>query len=501
MHRDYPLVSLPLKLATTDLLILVVYLAAMVAFGSLFGRKKQDLEDYTVGGRDLPWWALLLSIVATETSTVTFLSIPGFAYRHDLTWLQLPLGYMVGRLLVVFLLLPHYFRGSMLTAYEMLHHRFGGGVKTAASAMFLVTRTLADGLRLFLGAIILHKVANIDLVLAIVFLGMATIAYTFLGGMRAVVWTDCIQFLVYMVGAAIAFGVILDKVPGGWSGVAEIARSHVDAAGLPHDKLRVFALDFAWDNAYVLWAGLIGGALITFATHGVDQMFVQRYLCARSQKQAGLALALSGPVVFLQFWLFLLVGIALFAFYTLNPPVEKFSESGDDVFASFIVDHLPIGVTGIVLGAVFSAAMSTLSSSLNSTATALVNDIWIPYRRPQATEPQKLRVTRIATILFGCLQMLVGIVGQALALIPGVIEGVMAIAGFTTGIILGVFFLAIFTRRVGASAALWGFVLGLGLMTWINFGTDLAWPWFALVGSGATFLFGLLAQAVLPNPR
>ncbi|MHC4079358.1 MAG: sodium:solute symporter, partial [Planctomycetota bacterium] len=477
------------KLATTDLLILVAYLAVMVVFGSLFGRKSQDLEGYTVGGRDLPWWALLLSIVATETSTVTFLSIPGFAYRNDLTWLQLPLGYMVGRLLVVFLLLPHYFQGRMLTAYEMLHRRFGGGVKTAASAMFLVTRTLADGLRLFLGAIILHKVANIDLVLAIVCLGMATIVYTFLGGMRAVVWTDCLQFLIYMVGAAIAFGVILDKVPGGWSEVAEIASSR--------DKLRVFDFTFTFDKqfGYVFWGGLIGGALITFATHGADQMFVQRYLSARSQKQAGLALALSGPVVFLQFWFFLLVGIALFAFYQLHPPAEPLKK--DHEFASFIVDHLPIGVTGVVLGAVFSAAMSTLSSSLNSTATALVNDIWVPYRRPQASEPYKLKVIRIATIVFGCLQIQVAIAGQGLK--QGVIDAVMQIAGFTTGIILGVFFLGIFTRRVQARAALWGFVLGLGLMTWVSFATNLAWPWFALVGSGATFLFGLLAHLVLSN--
>jgi len=491
MHPDYPLVSPSLKLATTDLVILVAYLLAMVVFGSLFGRKGQDLEGYTVGGRDLPWWALLLSIVATETSTVTFLSIPGFAYRHDLTWLQLPLGYMVGRLLVVFLLLPHYFQGRMLTAYEVLHKRFGGGVKTAASAMFLVTRTLADGLRLFLGAIILHKVADIDLVLAIVCLGMATIAYTFLGGMRAVVWTDCIQFLVYMIGAAIAFMVILDKVPGGWGEVSEIARSQ--------DKLRIFDFTLTLDRefGYVFWGGLIGGALITFATHGADQMFVQRYLSARSQKQAGLALALSGPVVFLQFWFFLLVGIALFAFYQLHPPEQPLKK--DHEFASFIVDHLPIGVTGIVLGAVFSAAMSTLSSSLNSTATALVNDIWVPYRRPQASESYKLRVTRIATIVFGGLQIQVAIAGQGLE--QGVIDAVMAIAGFTTGIILGVFFLGIFTRHVRARAALWGFVLGLGLMTWVNFGTDLAWPWFALVGSGATFLFGLLAEVLSSRTR
>jgi len=482
-----------LKLATTDLVILVAYLLAMVVFGSLFGRKGQDLEGYTVGGRDLPWWALLFSIVATETSTVTFLSIPGFSYRGDLTFLQLPMGYVLGRLLVVLLLLPHFFRARMLTAYEVLHHRFGGGVQSAASAMFLVTRTLADGLRLFLGAIVLHKVGNMDLRLAITLLGIATIAYTFLGGMRAVVWTDCLQFLVYMAGAVIAFLVILDKVPGGWEEVARIAQNH------DRDKLRILDFTFALDSghAYVFWAGLIGGALISFASHGADQMFVQRYLSARSQGQAGLALALSGPVVLLQFWFFLAVGIALFAFYTLHPPTHEFAESGDDVFASFIVDHLPIGVTGIVLGAVFSAAMSTLSSSLNSTATAFVNDLWVPYRLPTAGESHKRKLVQICTVIFGFLQIQVGIAGQGLQ--AGVIEAVMAIAGFTTGLILGVFCLGIFTRRVRAPAALWGFAAGLVLMTWIHFGTDLAWPWFTLVGSCATFLFGLLAQAAVSH--
>lgn len=474
-----------MKLPTTDLLILVAYLLGMAVFGSLFGRRGQDLEGYTVGGRNLPWWALLLSIVATETSTVTFLSIPGFAYRHDLTWLQLPMGYMVGRVLVVFLLLPHFFGGHMLTAYEVLHKRFGGSVKTAAAAMFLVTRTLADGLRLFLGAIVLQKVADIDLVLAITCLGAATMVYTFLGGMRAVVFADCVQFLVYMVGAAIAFFVILEKVPGGWDGVTEVARSH--------DKLRAFDFAFAFDrqSGYVFWAGLVGGALISFATHGADQMMVQRYLSARSQQQAGLALALSGPVVFLQFWFFLVVGTALFAFYQLNPPAEPLEK--DHEFATFIVHHLPLGITGVVLGAVFAAAMSTLSSSLNSTATALTNDIWVPWLRPRASEAYKLKATRTATVVFGLLQIQVAIAGQGLE--RGVIDAVMAIAGFTTGILLGVFFLGIFTRHVRASSALCGFALGLALMTWINFYTQLAWPWFALVGSSATFLFGLSAEA------
>ena len=474
-----------MTLGPIDLSILLAYLTGMVALGLYLGRRQKTASDFMVGGRDCPWWVILCSIVATETSTITFLAIPGIGWSSDLTFLQLPLGYIIGRLIVVALLIPRYFSKNMFTAYEVLDQRFGGRVKQVASLLFIVTRTLGDGLRLYLGAIVLQKVAGIPLNYAIISLGVATILYTFVGGMRAVLWTDFIQFIVYMLGAGVAFCVILKGIDGGWASVVQLAGTD--------DKLRIFDTSFDLTSNYLLWTGLIGGSVFAIATHGVDQMMVQRYLSARNQRDAGLALGLSGPVVFIQFAFFLVIGTALFAFYTQTPPSEELKIN--EVFATFIVDHLPVGVLGIVLGALFSAAMSTLSSSLNSAATALVNDITMPANRHDVTDTERLRAAKTFTIFFGVAQIIVGLSGDRLG--GSVVGAVLAIQGFTTGIILGVFLLGIFTKRVNHLCALMGLIGGLILMTCIKFGTDLAWPWFVLVGSTATFGIGLLFNFII----
>jgi solute:Na+ symporter, SSS family len=473
------------RLNGIDLSILLIYLCAMVAFGLYLGRRQNTASDFMVGGRDFPWWVILCSIVATETSTITFLAIPGIGWSSNLCFLQLPLGYILGRLIVAALLLPRYFRGEMFTAYEVLDQRFGGKVKQVASLLFIVTRTLGDGFRLYLGAIVLQKVAGIPLNYAVICLGVATILYTFVGGMRAVLWTDFIQFLVYMAGAGIAFCVLLRGIDGGWAQVVQMAQ--------PQDKLRIFDFSFDLTTNFLFWTGLIGGGVLAIGTHGVDQMMVQRYLCARNQRDASLALGLSGPVVLVQFAFFLVIGTALFAFYIQHPPAAG-TMAADEVFALFIVDYLPVGVLGIVLGALFSAAMSTLSSSLNSAATALVNDICMPMSRTDVTDGQRLRAAKTFTIGFGIAQVIVGLSGEKLG---SVVNAVLAIQGFTTGIILGVFLLGIFTKRVDHRTALVGLVGGLALMTYIKFCTSLAWPWFVLVGSSATFLIGLVASFIL----
>lgn len=473
-----------MTLSHIDLTILLVYLTGMVTLGLHLGKRQKTASDFMVGGRDCPWWVILCSIVATETSTITFLAIPGIGWSSDLKFLQLPLGYIIGRLIVVALLLPRYFTKNMFTAYEVLDQRFGGRVKQVASLLFILTRTLGDGLRLYLGAIVLQKVAGIPLNYAIISLGTATVLYTFVGGMRAVLWTDFIQFMVYMLGAGVAFWVILSGIDGGWESVVRLAGTN--------SKLRIFDASFDLTSDYLLWTGLIGGGVFAIATHGVDQMMVQRYLSARNQRDAGLALGLSGPVVFIQFAFFLVIGTALFAFYTQHPPSQELKIN--EVFAIFIVDNLPVGVLGIVLGALFSAAMSTLSSSLNSAATALVNDIVMPASRDDVTDKDRLRAAKAFTVFFGIAQIIVGLSGDKLGSVVG---AVLAIQGFTTGIILGVFLLGIFTRRVNHSSALTGLVGGLTLMACIKFGTDLAWPWFVLVGSTATFLIGLLTSFAL----
>jgi len=467
-----------------DAAVLVAYLLGVVGFGLWIGRNQRDISSYLLGGKNLPWWAVLFSIVATETSTVTFLSVPGLAFdpkEGSLLFLQLTFGFILGRLVVVLLFLPHYFRGELFTAYEVLDRRFGGATKQTASLLFLVTRNLADGLRLYLTAIVLEHVAGLDLSVSIVVIGLTTIVYTFAGGMKSVVWNDCIQFVVYMAGAVLAAAVILDKLPGGWAELSDFAAEH--------HKFRL--LDFSFDptQRYTFWSGLAGGSFLSLATHGTDQLMVQRYLAAGSRTKAARALAMSGFVICGQFALFLLIGVGLACFYHLNPPPTPFADN-DEVFARFIVDYLPVGLVGVTLAAVFSAAMSTLSSSLNSSATAAVNDLYLPLLKKKPSAKRLLRVSRKLTVLFGLIQIGVGIVGQHLA--ESVVDSVLAIASFTTGAILGVFFLGVLTTRVSQREALAGLVGGLGVLTAVAFATDLAWPWYAIVGSSATFAIGLL---------
>ena len=473
-----------------DFAVLAVYLVGVVAFGLWVGRDQKGAADYMLGDRNIAWWGLLFSIVATETSTVTFLSIPGFAWSRDFTFIQLPLGYLIGRFLVVAMLLPHYFSGEYFTAYEVLRKRFGGAVGQAASFLFIVTRSLADGLRLFLTAIVVQEMAGLSLPVSVALVGVTTIVYTFAGGMKAVVWTDVAQFVIYVVGAVVAFVLLLGLLPGGWGQLVADA----SAAG----KFRWLDLSTALDSPYTLWAGLIGGMFLTIGSHGADQMMVQRYLCARSQREAGRAVWMSGVVVFLQFALFLLIGVGLYVFYQAFPPAVAFDRP-DRVFVRFIVEQLPRGMVGLVIGAIFAAAMSTLSGSLNSSATAAVTDFYRPLVRPDASSTHLLRVTQVLTLVFGLVQIGVALGGPLLS--RTVVESVLTIAGFTTGIILGVFFLGIFTRRVGTRAAFAGLLLGLAVITTVAFGTSLAWPWYTLVGSLSTLGFGLLASLAWPEPR
>ncbi len=464
-----------------DLAILAAYLAGVVALGLWVGRGTRDFADYIVGGRSRPWWLILFSIVATETSTVTFLSIPGFAFSRDVTWLQIAAGFVIGRFVVAFLLLPKYFEGELYTAYEVLDRRFGGAARRTASALFIVTRSLADGLRLFLSAIVLQEMTGIPLPWAVVVIGATTILYTFFGGIRAVLWTDLVQLFVYLGGAAVAFGVILERI-GGWGRLATI--------GGEAGKLRAIDLTLDWSEPYGLWAGLLGGVFVTLGSHGVDQMLVQRYLCARRLSDAQRAVWMSGLLVFAQFAFFLALGVGLYAFYQLFPPEAAFDRA-DRVFARFILEEMPVGLVGVLLGAVFAAAMSTLSSSLNSCATAAVNDFYGGDVAPE----RRLRLTRALTVAFGLVQIAVGIAGQWVA--ASVVASILGVAAFTAGIVLGVFFLGMFTT-VGQRAALAGLVIGLAGMTAIFFFTPLAWPWYALVGSAGTFGAGLAASVVWP---
>ena len=493
-----------------DLIVIVVYLAGTVAFGAWFSRTQHNVKDYFVGGRRVPWWAIMGSIVATETSTVTFISIPGVAFTGNMTFLQLVMGYMLGRIVVSIVFVPAYFRGELLTVYQILGVRFGSGVKRLAAGLFLVTRSLADGVRLFatglvLAALLLAMPGTEEtarawvpglnptitiLVASVAVMGLTTIIYTYLGGMSAVIWTDVVQLVIYLVGAGLAAVILLDRIPGGWAEVVRVGR---DA-----NKFTIF--DFTWDitKNYTFWSGVIGGAFLTTATHGTDQLMVQRYLCSSSPRQARVALLSSGVVIFAQFVLFLVIGVMLYVFY--NGPganeIAAFTVNGriqsDRIFPHFIVSHLPSGVVGLVIAAVFAAAMSTLSSSLNSSSATSMADFYMPARK--ASDEHYLRVSKGLTAFWGVVQICVALI--AIQFSTRVVDEVLGIASFTNGIILGVFLLGTFAPRVRQRSAFVGIIAGTAVMLAVK-GFQLAsWQWYVLIGSVVTFVVGVLASRI-----
>jgi len=490
-----------------DFAVLALYLAGIVLFGSWFSKSHKDVRDYFVSGGAVPWWAIMGSIVATETSTVTFISVPGYAYTTNFTFLQLVMGYMVGRLAVSVLFIPAYFRGEIITVYELLGTRFGTPVKRLASSLFLATRTLADGFRLFATGLVLaallRATPGLDaystytiLVASVLIMGIATIIYTYHGGMTAVIWTDVIQLVIYLFGAVLAAVVLIQRVPGGWTEIATTA----SAAG----KFRLWDFTFDLTRSYTFWSGLIGGAFLTTATHGTDQLMVQRYFCAKSPGDARKALLWSGVVVFAQFALFLLIGAMLWVYYTGHAPQEAASFmregriQGDRIFPTFIVQHLPTGAVGLVLAAIFAAAMSTLASSLNSSSAATMTDFYIPATDRRHSDAHYLRVSRVMTAVWGALQIVVAIV--AIKLSSRVVDEVLGIASFTNGIILGVFLLGTLTTRVGQAAAFVGIIVGAIVMLYLKLFTGVSWQWYVLVGSVATFAAGVIASYAIPPP-
>ncbi|ADV63831.1 SSS sodium solute transporter superfamily [Isosphaera pallida ATCC 43644] len=471
-------------MTSIDLVIVAVYVVGCTVLGAWLGRSTatQGLQGYFLGARAAPTWAIMLSIVATETSTVTFLSLPGAAYKEggDLRYLQLTIGYILGRFLVAGVLLPAYFRGEIYSAYEVLGQRFGGSVKTVASLMFLTMRSLGDGLRLALTSQVIHLLTGLDMTASILVMGGATILYTYLGGMTAVIWTDVIQFVVYILGGGLALGILTQAV-GGFEAII-LAEP---------EKFRVFHLNFAWSDPFNLWAGIGGGMVLSMATHGTDQLMVQRYLAARGPRQAAAALITSGFVVAGQFALFLVIGVALAAYFASDPALAVTAPAkADAAFATFLTSPaMPTGVRGVIVAALIAAAMSTLSSSLTASSASTVSDLILPCLHPEARRSKTvLRLSMGLTVVWGLVQ--VGIGWACVDIRSQAIDNVLAIASLGAGLILGLFLLGTFVVPAGPRAALIGLLTGAAVIFGAKFGLDLAFPWFAPLGAGTVFLVG-----------
>ena len=470
-----------MRISWVDVGIIVAYLAGITWFGVRFRKGQQDIRDYFLGGRTEPWWALALSIVATETSTLTIIGTPALAFASNLGFLQLVIGYLVGRVLLCVIFLPSYFRGEFYTAYQLIENFFGEQARRVAAGTFLVTRALAEGVRVAAIAKVVSVAfgeGGVSLwpVLAVMAL---TLVYTFEGGLKAVIWTDVLQLGIYLAGAGAAFVLLLGRIPGGWAEVSAVA----GAAG----KFQVFDFAFSLTKSYTFWSGLLGGTFLTMASHGTDQLMVQRLLAARSERDSRLALLASAVIVFAQFTLFLVLGVMLYV-YNQHAPLVAPGGDPDLILPEFVVREMPAGLTGLFLAAVLAAAMSTTSGTLNSLASSSVVDFAVRGGRDADAE-RFLRWSRQMTLVWG-------VVLGALAMVRWgpVLEAGLAIASITYGGLLGLFLLGILNRRATTTGALVGMFAGLAVMVAVKFGTPLAWTWYVLVGSAVTFGVGSVAS-------
>ncbi len=491
-----------------DFIVLVVYLIATTLLGIWLGRNQKDAKDYFVAGHAIPWWAVLFSVVATETSALTFISIPGLAYTTNLGFLQIAAGYLLGRIVVAYTLLPRYYQGDLVTAYALLEKRFGVGTRRFASIVFMVTRAFADSVRVFATAIPIALIIGpavpqqFVMPVAILTLGALTLIYTYHGGMRAVVWTDVLQTSVYLLGGLAAVYLIGKGVTGGWGAIF----SQASSAG----KLKMIDVYWGFDKPYTLFAGLIGGAFLSMASHGADQLIVQRLLAASSLKESRKALIGSGIAVWFQFALFLMIGIGLYAFYQARTFAVP-----DSIFPTFVVDSMPPGLRGLIVAAVLAATMSAHSGAMNSLAASTTHDIYLPVTGRRADDPRTLRVGKLFTLFWGAVLLAAALLYRQQG--TPVVVVALSIASFTYGALLGGFFLGMLWSRAIQRDAITGMAVGIVAMSFVVFAkqmipifpsmtgllttlSHIAFPWFVLIGTTFTVGIGVLSSFTHGQP-
>jgi solute:Na+ symporter, SSS family len=477
-----------------DLAVVVLYLAAVTFLGARFGKRQRTLHDYFLGGRQLPWWAIAISVVSAETSILTVISTPGIAYATNMNFLQLVFGYLVARVVVSFVLLPRYFTGELYTAYQFVDQRFGRELRIFTAGLFLVMRALAEGVRVFAISIVIQVIFRTGIFPAVLIITVLTLFYTFKGGLTAVIWTDVTQLTIYICGTIVALFLALHAIPGGWPEVVRLAA--------PGSKFAIFDFHFNWHQPYLFWSGVVGGTFLTCSSHGTDQLIVQRLLAAKNKKQSQAALLSSGLVILFQFALFLVVGVVLFAFYHYHPPAVPFSRP-DRIFPTFVITQLPRGFAGLLTAAIIAAAMANLSAAFNSLASSSMMDFYKPFFRPHADDRHYVRVSRAMTLGWGAVLIIIALIAQMAK--ESVLELALTIASIPYGAMLGIFMLGALTKSTTGRGAFIGAILGLATLGGVVLVgalgiVSIAWTWYVAIGSIVTFSTGWAASRV-PNGR
>lgn len=468
-----------MQVSALDYGIIIVYLIVIAAFGKISGGKQKTVKDYFIGSKQIPWWIISFSIVAAETSTLTFISIPGLGYISNLNFLQLTFGYLLGRIIVAVFFLPAYYKGELTTAYSYLQNRFGNKTRSFASIVFLFTRTAADGVRLFATAIPLYLLIDISPMVAILIIAFVALLYTYTGGLKGVIWVDAVQMFIYVGGAILAGFILIDRLPGSINSIFSSAEIVKKLSVINFGFNKGFAGSFA--EPYTLLSGLIGGAFLSMSSHGTDQLIVQRLLAAKNLGDSKKAIITTGVVVIFQFALFLLLGVLLYAYY------GQMEIRSDEIFPKFIIEVLPIGLKGIIIAGLFAAALSTLAGSITSLSSSTMMDLYLPFKK-SLDEKKNLLISKMLTIFWSGMLILSAFIFMESP--KTVVELALSIASFTYGGLLGTFLLGLLNKKAKQEDALAGFASGIFVMIAVISLKLVAWTWYILIGVSVTLIIG-----------
>lgn len=462
----------------TDLIIVIAYLIIVAVFGILSGGKQKSIKDYFLGAEKIPWIAVSFSIIAAETSTLTFISIPGLAYKSNFNFLQLAFGFCVGRIAVALILLPKYYQGEISTVYTYLERRFGKNLRTFASIVFLLTRVASDGVRLFAAAIPLYLLLNIEPIFAILIISFIALLYTYTGGMKAIIYVDAFQMTIYLGGAILIIFYILNHI-----------RSHVFSdTEMIRQKLSIINLGVSngfldlFSQPYTIFSGIVGGAFLSMASHGTDQLIVQRLLALQNLRKSQLAIITTGVIIVIQFTIFLFIGFLLYTYY------GEINLKSDEILPTFIIKELPVGLSGFIIAGIFAAALSTLAGSISSLSSSTMIDLFLNNKKETLDEKSKLFYSRIFTIIWTVI-----LIASAFFFMntnKAVVELALSISSFTFGGMLGTFLLGIFNKQTNEKIAITAFIISIIVVSLFIIFKVVAWTWYVFIGVAIVFIIG-----------
>jgi SSS family transporter len=509
-----------------DWVIIVLYLLGIIALGIGFGKDQHTTRDYFLGSKNIPWWGIGLSIVAAETSALTIIGVPGMAFGSNIAFLQMIIGYVIARIILAIAMVPHYFKGEIYSPYELFARHLGPSARQTAGGFFLISETLAAGVRVYVASIpvklmlgdkLLGFGTGNPILGAILLFVVLSLLYTYIGGVKAVIWTDAVQFGLFLLGGVFALAYIPTLVEGGASAIF----SHASEAGKLHwlnvtPPPGVSWAKFLLGAPFNIWMGVIGGTFLVMSSHGAEQLIVQRVLACKTVADGRKALVLSAVVIFPLFLIFLLVGAMLWAFYQAHPfkiPLPESSpgiQQRDFVFPIFMVTEVPHLLKGFLIVAILSAAMSSVSSALTSLASVSTMD-FVTHLVPRGSEKFFLRFSKISTIGWAVVLIFIAYLSRK---VDFVLNAAFALRGLTSGALLGGLILAVFWKRGRAISVISGMIVSLFVLSRIQnlprvqwtadlwkilLGTEIYWPWYTLIGLVITVTVAFLVNAALPD--